>query len=624
MSIKKCLYVALPLILILASCGQSLPNDSLRTINQGEIIGIESDHNTFAWLGIPFAEPPVGNLRWKAPIQPKKFNSRFEASEFSQVCFQAEGIMTGNSGGWTGSEDCLYLNVWSPAWSAEQLKKKNVPVMMWIHGGGNTIGSADTYYPTDLVSQHEVIVVTVQYRMSNLGWFRHPALRQGNSTLEDASGNFGTLDNIMALKWIKENIGYFGGDANNVTIFGESAGGHNVAALYASPLATDLFHKAIVQSGIVSHSLIEDAESYYPEDGTSGIQSSKEVINRLLINDKKADSLEDAKDKQNAMSLEEIEVYLRSKKPEDLLTAYFEARPKKGGMTRVFNDGHVMGVKGIYESFVNNDFKRMPIILGTNRDETKLFNMRNPEFVKWGEGEGVIATALSWAGITELPLEILRPDFYNAVNQYSSDSWKERAVDSPARDLTASGQKDTYAYRFDWDELPEVQGMDFSQLVGSAHAIELLFLFPAGLDNMLIKNLVVEDADTVNKLSNQMMSYWTQFAYTGDPGKGRSGDLPHWKAWSDTEKYMVLDSENDRGLTMVNSEVTIDSMIEDLRKDMRMTKDEKCQTLFSLSYSGDIPEQSFNGFETGYCLSLDYSEILKMIENRGEDNEQES
>tara|TARA_B100000287_G_scaffold67553_1_gene59130 strand:- start:776 stop:2263 length:1488 start_codon:yes stop_codon:yes gene_type:complete len=495
---------------------------------------------------------------------------------------------------------------------------------MWIHGGGNTIGSADTYYPTDLVSQHEVIVVTVQYRMSNLGWFRHPALRQGNSTLEDASGNFGTLDNIMALKWIKENIGNFGGDANNVTIFGESAGGHNVAALYASPLATDLFHKAIVQSGIVSHSLINEAESYYPEDGTSGIQSSKEVINRLLLNDEKADNLQSAKEIQNSMSLEELEVYLRSKKPDELLTAYFEASPKKGGMTRVFNDGHVMGTKGIYESFVNSNFKRVPIILGTNRYETKLFNMRNPEFVKWGEGEGVIATALSWAGITELPLEILRPDFYNAVNQYSSDSWKERAADSPARDLIASGQNNTYVYRFDWDELPEVQGMDFSQLVGSAHAIELLFLFPAGLDNMLIKNLVVEDSDSVNKLSDQMMSYWAQFAYAGDPGKGRSGDLPQWKAWSDNEKYMVLDSVNDQGLIMVNSEVTIDSIIEDLRKDNRLSKDEKCQTLFSLNYSGDIPDRSFNGFEAGYCLSLDYSDILKMIENRGEDNEQES
>ena len=624
MLFKKYTFIAVSLILILQGCGNSLPDDSVRTLKQGEVIGIQSEKNTYAWLGIPFAEPPVGDLRWKAPIQPKKFDSRYEASEFSEVCFQREGIMTGTEGGWIGSEDCLYLNVWSPAWSLEQAGEKKVPVMVWIHGGGNTIGSADTYYPTDLVSQHEVIVVTVQYRMSNLGWFRHPALRQGNSSIEDISGNFGTLDNIMALKWIKENIGNFGGDANNVTIFGESAGGHNVAALYASPIATGLFHKAIVQSGIVSHSLIEDAESYYPEDGTSDIQSSKEVINRLLINDEKANDINGAKNLQDSMSLQELEAYLRSKKSEELLTAYFEASPKKGGMTRVFNDGHVMGEKGIYESFTNNNMPRVPIILGTNRYETKLFNMRNPEFVKWGEGEGVVATALSWAGITELPLEVLRPDLYNAVNQYSSDSWKQRAADSPARDLIASSLYDTYVYRFDWDELPTVQGMDFGLLLGSAHAMELLFLFPAGLDNMLVKNLVVEDSDSVKKLSDQMMSYWAQFAYTGNPGKGMSDDLPQWKPWSGEEKYMILDSENDQGLIMVNSEVTIDSIIEDLREDTRMTKDEKCQTLFSLSYGGDIPEESFSGFEGGYCLSLDYSDILKMIERTGEDNEQES
>jgi hypothetical protein len=154
--------------------------------------------------------------------------------------------------------------------------------------------------------------------------------------------------------------------------------------------------------------------------------------------------------------------------------------------------------------------------------------------------------------------------------------------------------------------------------------MELLFLFPAGLDNMLIKSLVVEDSDSVKKLSDQMMSYWASFAYTGNPGKGMSGGLPQWKPWSEQEKYMILDSENDQGLIMVNSEVTIDSMIEDLREDARMTKDEKCQTLFSLSYGGDIPEKSFNGFEAGYCLSLDYSDILKMIERTGEDNEQES
>ncbi|SVE49839.1 uncharacterized protein METZ01_LOCUS502693, partial [marine metagenome] len=233
----------------------------------------------------------------------------------------------------------LYLNIWSPAWSSQELADKKVPVMMWIHGGGNIIGSANTYYPSHMVTDHEVIVVTVNYRMSNLGWFRHPALRPEGSTLEDASGSFGTLDNIMALRWIRENISEFGGDINNVTIYGESAGGHNVAALYASPLASGLFHQAIVQSGIVSHSKTEEAEAYYQEDGVSGITSSKEVINRLLINEEKVEDIEEAKDLQNNMSLQEIEKYLRSKTPEELLTAYGDARPKRGGMTRVFNDG---------------------------------------------------------------------------------------------------------------------------------------------------------------------------------------------------------------------------------------------------------------------------------------------
>ena len=200
----------------------------------------------------------------------------------------------------------------------EELKEKKVPVMVWIHGGGNTTGSADTYNPSNIVFDNEVIVVTVQYRMSNLGWFRHPSLRQGDATLEDASGSFGTLDNIMALRWVKDNISVFGGDVNNVTIYGESAGGHNVAALYASPLAEGLFHKAIVQSGIVSHSDLVEAESYYPESGISGIQSSKEVLNWLLLNDDKATTLLQARDVQDLMSLQESEDYLRSKTPEEL------------------------------------------------------------------------------------------------------------------------------------------------------------------------------------------------------------------------------------------------------------------------------------------------------------------
>jgi para-nitrobenzyl esterase len=612
------------IILLIAGCSSELPKESQRTINQGEMIGIESDNNTFAWLGIPFAEPPVGNLRWKAPLQPKAFNLKFEANQFADACFQPGGLFGGGED-WMGSEDCLYLNVWTPAWSTEELKEKNVPVMVWIHGGGNTTGSTDTYNPSNMVFDNEVIVVTVQYRMSNLGWFRHPSLRQGNTTLEDASGSFGTLDNIMALRWVKDNISVFGGDVNNVTIYGESAGGHNVAALYASPLAEGLFHKAIVQSGIVSHSDLVEAESYYPESGVSGIQSSKEVLNWLLLNDDKATTLLEARNMQDLMSLQESEDYLRSKTPEELLTAYRNVRPKKGGMTRAFNDGHVLGEEGIIESFTNQKMSRVPIILGTNRYESKLFNMRNPRFVRWGKGEGIVATAASWAGIEELPLEIMNPDFYNAVNQYAADSWKERAADTPASQLVASGHANTYVYRFDWDDLPVINGMDFGVLAGAAHALELLFLFPAAFDNILIKNLVIKDSyDGAIQLSDQMMSYWAEFAYTGDPGMGRSKDLPQWNSWSGQYKYMILDSEEGQGLTMVNTAVTVNSMVDEMAEDQRLTADEKCQTLFTMAYGGDFPQEKFDAFNKGYCLTLDYSDILEIMERRGDDDDQDS
>ena len=610
-------------IFITFGCSKGLDENSVRATAQGEVIGFK-EGKTFVWRGVPFAKPPINELRWKAPKPPEPFEARFEAKEFSEECFQPQGFMTGEEGGWTGSEDCLYLNIWSPVWLSQKLADKKVPVMVWIHGGGNIIGSANTYYPSHIVANHEVVVVTVNYRMSNLGWFRHPALRQEGSTLEDASGSFGTLDNIMALRWIRENISEFGGDINNVTIFGESAGGHNVAALYASPLASGLFHKAIVQSGIVSYSKTEEAEAYYPEDGVSGITSSKEVINRLLINEEKAEEIEEAKELQNKMSLEQIEKYLRSKTPEQLLTAYGDARPKRGGMTRVFNDGHVLGRKGIYESFTNDQLRRVPIILGTNRYESKLFNMRNPRFVRWGEGEGILARVFSWVGIDELPLEIIRPDFYNAVNQYSSDSWKERAADTPARQLVASGHKDTFVYRFDWDDLPIFQEVDFGVLAGAAHALELIFLFPAAFDNYVIKNIVIKDSyDEVKKLSDQMMSYWAEFAYSGDPGKGRSNNLPQWKAWSESEKYMILDSEDDQGLVMVDDEVTVDSIFNELTTDKRLTQDEKCQSLFSMSYSGDeFPIERFNSYDDGYCLTLDYSDVLEIMgEEEGEDDD---
>ena len=300
---KKFILYALGIIVLILVFqfifGGGPDKETIRSTDSGEVIGsIEGDN--YVWRGIPFAKPPVGDLRWKAPIKPDSWEGTLEAIESSEACFQPDGMsMLGQGGGWSGSEDCLYLNVWSP----KEANDKKLPVMMWIHGGGNRMGSASGYDPQAMVSKQDVVVVVVQYRMSTLGWFRHPSLRDGTTSAEDDSGNFGTLDTIMALRWIKENISAFGGDSSNVTIFGESAGGHNVAALYASPLAQGLFHKAIVQSGIVSTASAVQAESYYPETRISGTVSSKEMANSLLIADDLASSADDASKVQDSLSL---------------------------------------------------------------------------------------------------------------------------------------------------------------------------------------------------------------------------------------------------------------------------------------------------------------------------------
>jgi len=292
-------------ILLISGCSENQPTDSSREVAQGQVIGIEGNNNTYAWKGIPFAKPPLGDLRWKPPVEANDWEGLLEANSFASSCFQRTSSLDSESEEeWSGSEDCLYLNVWTPNFSKEEIVNmdKKLPVMMWVHGGGNTVGSAAMYDPSLLVDTHNVIVVTVQYRMGPLGWFRHPSLFNDGSSQEERSGNFGTLDNIMALKWINKNVEQFGGDSNNVTIFGESAGAHNVTALYASPLAQGLFHRAISESGIVSDSSIEASESYLPEEGIASSISALEVFNKILIANDLAKDQESAKVLQDSMT----------------------------------------------------------------------------------------------------------------------------------------------------------------------------------------------------------------------------------------------------------------------------------------------------------------------------------
>ena len=612
-------------LLIIAGCGQTIDQDSLRNTQEGLVIGMEGENNTFAWKGIPFAKPPIGELRWKAPQDASAWNETLEAIEFKSACFQGSSMIQGDSEGkWSGNEDCLYLNVWTPQLTEDQLEnnQEKLPVMMWIHGGGNTTGSAHVYDPSLLVSKHNVIVVTIHYRMGPLGWFRHPALETHDSSRADISGNYGTLDTIKALEWINKNIKSFGGDPGNVTVFGESAGGHNAAAIFASPLAEGLYHKVIVQSGIMSSSSIEAAESYLPESGIAPSRSGLEVLNHILVTNKSVSNLEEAKKIQDEMTPEEIRTVLYEQGPDVLLQSSFDARPKRGGMTRVFPDGHVILKGGIEEAFNNSSLRRVPIISGTNKDENKFFNALNRNFVDWGPASGLYKTV----GVDEMPLEIIDPDYYDAISFYGSSFWKQRAVDTPARKLIQSGHIDTYAYRFDWDELSTINDMDLSKLIGAAHALEILFVFGT-FDSFIVKNFLFGDDayPAGKKLSDQIQSYWAEFAYTGNPGRGREGNLPLWTSWSNQEgdKYLFLDSENDKGVFMSDIEYTQDYLLNRIAVDSRLNNKEKCETLFGLSY-GDgngVSLKKFNEFMNGECADRDYSEILDMIESDDEDSD---
>ena len=248
-----------------------------------------SKNNVIIWNDIPYAEPPIGDLRWKAPRKIKP-NSNFIKPKDNNFCIQRTSSLGGSSQFSddliSGTEDCLYLDIYAPKKKSKDL----LPVMFWIHGGGNTSGLKDLYDFSKLVKKHNVIVVTINYRLGPLGWFTHPSIQNLQDGMDKAS-NFGTLDIISALEWVNENINSFGGNSENITIFGESAGGHNVLSLLVSKKANGLFHKAISMSGYTESISPEDAYSQDKQSPTSNY-SSREVVNKI-VNDQSDKNLQD-------------------------------------------------------------------------------------------------------------------------------------------------------------------------------------------------------------------------------------------------------------------------------------------------------------------------------------------
>ncbi len=500
------------------------------------------DKNTWCWKGIPYATPPVGKLRWKVPRDPVPWFGTRKTKRFGNAAAQVMPIL-----GPIGSEDCLYLNIWRPKSSETEL-----PVYLYIHGGGNSIGTAATkdYYGNAVVAKSNLLYISVNYRLGAMGWFIHPAVT-GSGSSEDQSGNFGTLDLIKSLEWVHENIRAFGGDPNNVTIAGESGGAFNVLSLLVSPAAKGLFHRAISESAL---SLIWSTSDAI-------IQSNKLLVS-LLVKEGKASNEEEAEELISKMADDEINKYFRSK---SAFTITKNIPTKDFGMAEwhtIFTDGIVIPEEG-YGVFSSGGWaNKVPLIIGCTKDEMKLFGYfrKNPP---------------------------LYSREYDLVWDYYSLLWRANGVDIIASKITSNSDVPVYAYRFDWGRI-DINGLSVlprnkGQELGAHHSAEIPFFLGMGMGQiaMLIGKLHTKHNSLGReRLTDLCMSYLANFAKTGNPN---GENLPNWPTWDSTrgkEKIIVLDSGfSDLKLSYLREMISVRSVLDLINSELEEPEREKVLAL---------------------------------------------
>ena len=523
--------------------------ETLRTLDTGTVLGYANPFGGHTWLGIPFAAPPVGELRWRAPRPPSAWTGTRNALLPGEPCLQYGSPLggIGAAGSRQGSEDCLYLNVYAPRLTPTQSAGRKLPVMVWIHGGGNTVGAASVWEGGALAAREGVLVVMINYRLGPMGWFVPPE----GSTADplERSGNFGNLDTHEALRWVQRNAAAFGGDPDNVTVFGESAGATNTLVLAVSPLAKGLFHKMIVQS---------NAYGLAPPPTPEGPGGSTAALRRLLLASGKAADAAAAQALARRLSPVEAADLLRAADPWVVYEAIRgDSRGGYDPFVSVFADGVVHRAGTLRDSLADPaTHTDVPMIVGSNRDENKIFMAFDPRLVRTVAGT---------------PVGLRDPEAYDRLARYRSALWKADGVDDLASVLSRHGAP-VFAYRWDWDEQGRAYGVvDLSRILGASHGLEIPFVF-GHFDVGPQSGVLFHERNEKERLalSARMMRFWAEFARTGDPGKGLPGkglDDPSvaWLPWSDepsgARRLMVFDTPADGGIRMINERVSRDSLL---------------------------------------------------------------
>ncbi|MES2035252.1 MAG: carboxylesterase family protein [Pseudomonadota bacterium] len=464
---------------LLAMGGPAVAAEQIVRLERGSAAGVSADGVT-AWLGLPYAAPPVGDLRWRPPAPVGSWKGVRAADAFAPACMQKGVSMPGETPP-TVSEDCLYLNVWAPARTAEP-----APVIVWIPGGGYANGStAMPLYSGERLAARGAVVVTVAYRLGPLGFLAHPEL-SGESG--GSSGNYGLMDQIAALEWVKRNIGAFGGDPGNVTIAGQSAGAMSVSMLLASPRARGLFHRAIGQSGGLFEPVQLAPQYQLAQAETDGVAYAASV---------------------GAASL----AALRALPAAALLDG------KASQVTHPVIEPVVLPLSP-YDAYVAGREAKVPILIGANAEEAR--SLVDPSSL----------TATTFAAELTRAWGPLPPEIV-AAYPYATDAEARAARLGLERDLrfgwdmwawarlqARADAEPAYVYRF--SKRPPFPAGSIQVGWGASHFAELWYMF----DHLDQEPWAWTAAD--RRLADAMAGYWVNFARAGDPnGPG----LPAWPAF---------------------------------------------------------------------------------------------
>ena len=477
---------------------------TLVRIESGKVRGTAADH-VIVFKGIPFAKPPVGALRWRAPQPVAAWKGVLEASAFKKDCIQTVSALGSKDG---FSEDCLYLNVWRPT----SIRDKPLPVMIWLPGGGLVRGGA-SLYPLDNFARKGIVVVSLSYRLGRLGFFAHPALAR--DAPDDLRGNYGYMDQVAVLKWVQRNIAAFGGDPNNVTITGESAGGGSVLVMLTSPMTRGLFHRAILQSpglptpraGATALSDLATAESiavaYASANGIKGDDGTAVAALRALP----------------------AETLAKGTEPDIVILGVFGG-PKTAGIANAIIDGRLM-VETPEAALRAGRQAMVPLIAGGNDMDLAMSPAKDKDelFAQFGPLASQARALYDPKGNASLK------DLIQAVVA-------DRTFLEPPRylaEVTGKAGQRAYFYRFSYVP-PARRGV----VPGASHGAEIVYAFDG------VAAVFKDKASPADVAMGRTVSgYWADFARTGDPnGDGR----PKWPTYDATTEE-VLNFTNE-GITV--------------------------------------------------------------------------